>query len=205
MADTTPTPSTSAGLRILAEPQADPAMFRFRLDRVIFPGDSWNAMSAADAAGSPLLEELFALGGIAQVRVAEDAVTVLKSGDAPWSELARRVGAVLRKHLAGGGRFEVPARSRPAQSDSRTFEERVREILRTQVNPGVAGHGGNIELVEARGKDIYLRMSGGCQGCSSAQLTLRQGIERALRAQIPELGQVHDVTDHSSGKNPYFL
>jgi Fe-S cluster biogenesis protein NfuA len=80
---------------------------------------------------------------------------------------------------------------------------RVREILEKQINPGVAGHGGKIELTEMRAGTAYLRMSGGCQGCGAAQATLRQGVEKTLRAQLPELVAVVDVTDHAAGAKPY--
>ncbi len=82
--------------------------------------------------------------------------------------------------------------------------ERVRDLLDKQVNPGIAAHGGVIKLAEVRGTEIYLEMSGGCQGCSMSRLTLRQGVERMLRQAVPEITEVHDVTDHESGANPYF-
>ena len=81
---------------------------------------------------------------------------------------------------------------------------RVRDLLDKQVNPGIAAHGGVIKLAEVRGTEIYLEMSGGCQGCSMSRLTLRQGVERMLRQAVPEITEVHDVTDHASGASPYF-
>ena len=80
----------------------------------------------------------------------------------------------------------------------------VIEVLQDQVNPAIASHGGAINLVDVRGTEIYLEMSGGCQGCAMSRLTLRQGVERMLRQAIPELTAVHDITDHASGANPYF-
>jgi len=81
--------------------------------------------------------------------------------------------------------------------------ERVREVLEVQVNPAIAAHGGMISLVNVEETDIYVEMSGGCQGCALSTATLRQGVERMLREAIPELTGVHDITDHSSGENPY--
>ena len=49
-----------------------------------------------------------------------------------------------------------------------------------------------------------VRLSGGCQGCAVAKVTLRQGIETALVRAVPEITRVVDVTDHQSGTNPYF-
>jgi Fe/S biogenesis protein NfuA len=82
--------------------------------------------------------------------------------------------------------------------------ERVREVLESQVNPGIAAHGGSIALVDVKDTEIYLEMSGGCQGCAMSRLTLRQGVERMLRQAVPEITAVHDITDHAGGSNPYY-
>ncbi len=82
--------------------------------------------------------------------------------------------------------------------------DRVKHILETQVNPAVASHGGQITLVDVDGSDVYLELGGGCQGCGMARVTLKQGVERMLREAIPDLGEVHDATDHAAGTNPYY-
>ncbi len=95
---------------------------------------------------------------------------------------------------------------RPAAS-SRTpgdLKQGIETLLTKEINPSIASHGGRIELVDVQGDKVFLRMSGGCQGCSSAKLTLRQGVERALRARFPEVSEVIDTTDHSQGVNPYY-
>ena len=81
--------------------------------------------------------------------------------------------------------------------------DKVRDVLASQVNPAIAAHGGMISLVDVEETDVYVEMSGGCQGCALSRMTLRQGVERMLREAVPELTAVHDVTDHSSGENPY--
>ena len=63
---------------------------------------------------------------------------------------------------------------------------------------------GKIDLVDVRNTEIYLEMSGGCQGCALSRMTLRQGVEKMLRQSVPEITAVHDVTDHAGGQNPYF-
>ena len=82
--------------------------------------------------------------------------------------------------------------------------ERVKQVLEAKVNPAVASHGGQITLVDVDGSDIYLELGGGCQGCGMARVTLKQGVEKMLREVIPDLGQVHDITDHAAGANPYY-
>ena len=85
-----------------------------------------------------------------------------------------------------------------------TVAERVRTVLDRQINPAVASHGGRAELVSVTDDGVVsLRLSGGCQGCGMAAQTLRNGIEVALRDNIPEITEIHDVTDHAAGENPY--
>ncbi|MGF1666825.1 MAG: NifU family protein [Acidimicrobiia bacterium] len=82
--------------------------------------------------------------------------------------------------------------------------DQVQVVLREQVNPAIASHGGMAELVSVDGSTAYLRLGGGCQGCGMAQVTLKQGIERILLESIPELTGVVDVTDHASGTDPFY-
>jgi Fe/S biogenesis protein NfuA len=80
------------------------------------------------------------------------------------------------------------------------------KVLDDQVNPSIASHGGRADLVAMDDNDkvAYIKMSGGCQGCSMSRMTLSQGIETALRDAIPELTDVRDITDHASGVNPFY-
>jgi Fe/S biogenesis protein NfuA len=82
--------------------------------------------------------------------------------------------------------------------------ERVRHVIETQVNPSIASHGGSVNLVDVRGTEVYLEMSGGCQGCGMAAVTLSQGIRRILTETLPELTEIHDITNHDAGANPYY-
>jgi len=104
--------------------------------------------------------------------------------------------------------FEVqtqnPAEKRESSDPPQgEIADRVREVLDVQVNPTIAAHGGMISLVNVKETDIFVEMSGGCQGCALSRMTLRQGVERMLREAIPELTAVHDITDHAEGENPY--
>jgi len=82
--------------------------------------------------------------------------------------------------------------------------QRVVSVLEEQVNPSIAAHGGRADLVAVKDASVYLRLSGGCQGCGMAKATLSQGIEVILREAIPELANIVDVTDHADGTNPYY-
>jgi Fe/S biogenesis protein NfuA len=81
---------------------------------------------------------------------------------------------------------------------------RVQDVLDRQVNPGVASHGGIVDLLEVRDGTAYIALGGGCQGCAQVDVTLRQGIEVAIRNAVPEIVAIVDTTDHAAGTNPYF-
>ena len=71
-------------------------------------------------------------------------------------------------------------------------------------DPGIASHGGYVDLVGVEGPVAYIQLGGGCQGCGLADVTLKQGIEVAVKEAVPEIEEVADATDHDAGTNPYF-
>ncbi|MFV2063533.1 MAG: NifU family protein [Chloroflexota bacterium] len=81
---------------------------------------------------------------------------------------------------------------------------RVQDVLDRQVNPGVASHGGHVDLIEVREGTAYIQLGGGCQGCAQVDVTLGQGIRVAILAAVPEIVAVVDSTDHAAGTNPYY-
>jgi Fe/S biogenesis protein NfuA len=90
------------------------------------------------------------------------------------------------------------------QEPSPDLKARVQELIDTMINPAVAGHGGYVELIDVQDSRVYLQMGGGCQGCGAADITLKAGIERLLKEELPEIVEVLDTTDHASGSNPYY-
>lgn len=82
--------------------------------------------------------------------------------------------------------------------------ERINILLDKVINPNLAMHGGYAELKGWETPRAFVKMGGGCQGCAVSSITLRVGIERTLRDQIPEIEEVVDVTDHAAGNNPYY-
>jgi len=129
---------------------------------------------------------------------------VLVAGDSAERLDGATVDYVERVNESG---FEVRPATRsprvqgPPQGELAT---KVNEVLNAQVNPAVSAHGGEIVLVDVQGSEIFIEMAGGCQGCALSRMTLKQGVERMVRQAIPEITAVHDVTDHTSGDNPFY-
>lgn len=127
----------------------------------------------------------------------------------PAASIDKLLGATLHAGNGGGLAIDNPNSPIPriepgTEAASGPISERVATVLEDQINPAIAMHGGWVELVGVEGSTVLLRLGGGCQGCGMASVTLRQGIERALRAAIPDIGDIVDVTDHASGTNPYY-
>ena len=87
---------------------------------------------------------------------------------------------------------------------SGSVEEQIQHVLDEEVNPMVASHGGVVSLLEVKEHNAYLEFGGGCQGCGMIDVTLKQGVEVMIKAQIPEIEAIYDVTDHAEGTNPYY-
>ena len=84
------------------------------------------------------------------------------------------------------------------------MRKKIEEVLHEQIRPFLATHGGGVELIDYQEGQVYLKMFGGCQGCAASAATLKDGIESILKEEIPEIQGVVDLTEHESGKNPYF-
>lgn len=108
---------------------------------------------------------------------------------------------------AMGGQLTIKApNSRlPKINEDSSLADRVNYVLYNEINPGLAAHGGNVTLEELFEDSIaVLRFGGGCQGCGMVDVTLKEGVEKTLMEQIPELTAVRDVTDHTQTENAYF-
>lgn len=151
--------------------------------------------AAADAAPGDAVEEQ----GELVVVVPEASVARLRGARLDWSDDGE--GGLVILNPNSPPRADVP----PSTGDlSSELAQRIIAVLEAQVNPSIAAHGGRADLVAVEEGTAYLRLSGGCQGCGLARLTLSQGIEVALREEVPELVSIVDVTDHASGTDPYF-
>ncbi len=105
--------------------------------------------------------------------------------------------------------FRAPNSKVPRVGPDASMEERITYILQSEINPGLAGHGGNCALVEVvedeeHGLTAVLKCGGGCQACSPSAVTLKQGVDKTLIQHIPELGRVVDQTDHTQADGAYF-
>ena len=196
-------------IRITAEP-IDNQRCKFVVSVPVLAGGVRRFTGADEAKGSPLAEAIFSLPGlgVTELIVSGNIVTVVKQSPVPWQAVGRAVGNAIRSTLTA----EVPAVTpapKPVSGDGLAVNddalyEQVAKVFDEEVNPMVARHGGRVELIDVQDAVVMLRMGGGCQGCGMADVTLRQGIEGMLAQLVPAVRGIVDITDHTSGANPYF-
>ncbi|MFP6677426.1 MAG: NifU family protein [Pirellulaceae bacterium] len=193
---------SQAEVSITGEPVSG-AVCRFTVDRPVYPEKSFAFMSKEAAAGSPLAERLFAVDGVSRVVVSHDQITVNKTAQVEWPVIGKLIGAAIREHLASGdAAVSDEAWGNVPSSDE--IKEQVQQVLDSEVNPSIADHGGVVRLINVEENTVFIQMGGGCQGCGQADVTLKFGIENSIRAAIPGVGAILDVTDHAAGRNPYY-
>jgi Fe/S biogenesis protein NfuA len=85
-----------------------------------------------------------------------------------------------------------------------TVAQNIQELLDSKINPGLAGHGGFVALLDYKEDTAYIGFGGGCQGCGMVDMTLKHGVEAMILEEIPDVKQIVDTTDHRAGENPYY-
>ncbi|MDC1100076.1 Fe-S biogenesis protein NfuA [Gammaproteobacteria bacterium] len=106
-----------------------------------------------------------------------------------------------------GGQLTIKAPNArlPNISPNSPPEDRINYVIYNEINPMLESHGGEVSLLEfTKNGEAILQFGGGCQGCGMVDVTLKDGIEKTLLEQIPELKSVKDSTDHSLDDNAYY-
>jgi Fe-S cluster biogenesis protein NfuA len=157
-----------------------------------------------------ILPSVIARGALIRVAAAKDGVVTLEVTGSPGAvfPLASRIEALILAALPGitAVRLVTPAAGSAGSPPEagQSLAEAARGILDAEVNPAIASHRGHVTVVGVIDGWIRVRLEGGCQGCSLAEVTLRQGIEPLLRARLPGMTGLIDVTDHEAGTEPFF-
>jgi Fe/S biogenesis protein NfuA len=178
-----------AALRILVKnPGAEPPQYDMALEpaSTTRPGDT-----VIDADGLQILVDAQSLSAVdgATIRFSDDPLQ-------PGFLVEAAHAHVHDEHASA----EIPSEF----DASNPLAIQVESVLQHHVNPSIAAHGGRAELVGVKDDVVYVALGGGCQGCSMASVTLKQGIEQILKQAIPRIRAVIDATDHALGSNPFY-
>ena len=150
---------------------------------------------------------VIARGGAIRVAAAGDGTVTLEVTGSPGAvfPLASRIEALIRGAVpqVTSVRLVTPGQAE-SPSGAADLAEQARRVLDAEVNPAIAAHRGHVSVEGAGQGWVRIRLEGGCQGCSLAEVTVRQGIEPLLRERLPAMTGLADVTDHEAGTEPFF-
>lgn len=184
-------------MMIQIEATPNPATLKFLPGRVLHDGAARDFDNAENAAASPLARALFGLSGVARVHLGRDFIAVTATKTADWDALRPQISAEIAAVLAQSDDpvGPPPEMSFEAQFDAADAETvaQIEALLESHVKPAVAQDGGDVSLYGFDRGIAYMRMTGACAGCPSSTMTLKMGIERLLRHQIPEVLEVRPV------------
>src|SRR5207247_3438395 len=151
---------------------------------------------------------IVARGGAVRLIAIERAVVTLEATGSPGAIVPTlsRIEALIRAAVPDVIEVRVrwPGEAPTHAQEVDDFVTRVRNTIDKEINRALGAHGGHVTVVDAIQGRVRIRMEGGCQGCSLAEVTLRQGIEPILRKHVPEITAVVDVSDHAAGTAPFF-
>jgi len=155
-----------------------------------------------------VLPSVIARGGEIRVLTVENGIVTLEVTGSPGASLPlmARIEALIRHAVpeVASVRMVGPGAQSVATSDEADLAEVVRGVLDREINPIIAAHRGHATVVEVERGWVHLRLEGGCQGCSLAEVTVRQGIEPLLRARVSGVVGLTDITDHQAGREPFY-
>ena len=162
------------------------------------------------ALGRSVLPSVIARGAAIRVAGLQDGILTLEVTGSPGAvfPLAARIEAQIRAAVPGISAVRLvppaPSAAESAPGPATDLAAAARQLLDAEVNPAIAAHRGQVTVDSAADGWVRIRLHGGCQGCSLAEVTVRQGIEPLLRARLPSMTGLLDVTDHAAGTEPFF-
>lgn len=186
-----------------AQSMMHPEQCTFTVSEPLYPDNSAHFPDKSAGKGSPLVDKVFDVGNVVDLTVSHATVRVTLAPDASWEDYIPKVGAAIRDAILVEGDAIVQAVT-DSQLPPEQIRERVQKVLDTVINPAVAAHGGIVNLIDVANNTVFLEFGGGCQGCGMINVTLKYGVERTIREEVPEVGEILDTTDHASGRNPYY-
>ena len=147
-------------------------------------------------AHSPLTKQLFKIEGVKSVFFGSDFISITKEENTQWDKIKTYILAKLVDNFMAGIPIIKEKKAIPKKTSKEgnfKIEQQIIELINTKVRPAVARDGGDIIYNKFKDGIVYLKLHGACQGCPSATITLKQGIENMLKHYISEVKSVEPV------------
>lgn len=150
-----------------------------------------------DASQVPIAKELFEIGGINEVFIADNYISIGKNPEIEWFEITNEIRETIRIYLQSEKSIVtsnyVPKNEFTQESNNVAFADlddvskEIISVLNEYIKPAVTADGGNImfESYNAISKEVQVILQGACSGCPSSTITLKNGIEATLKQVLP--------------------
>lgn len=190
------TPAALDIIRGLRAEETDPDTLGLRMAIISGPGEDFRYdLSFDEYLTAGFTDEVRTIDGL-KIIVPADSVELLSGATLDHTETQ---GLVIRN----------PNSPRPIVVDGLTTDDalsaEIEAIVSTEVNPALAAHGGFVTYVGHDGDGVaYMTMGGGCHGCSMSKTTMMEGVQTMIVDGIEPITEVRDLTDHTTGSNPYY-
>ena len=190
------TPAALDIIRGLRAEETDPDTLGLRMAIISGPGEDFRYdLSFDEYLTAGFTDEVRTIDGL-KIIVPADSVELLSGATLDHTETQ---GLVIRN----------PTSPRPIVVDGLTTDDalsaEIEAIVSTEVNPALAAHGGFVTYVGHDGDGVaYMTMGGGCHGCSMSKTTMMEGVQTMIVEGIEPITAVRDLTDHTTGSNPYY-
>jgi Fe/S biogenesis protein NfuA len=190
------TPAALAKLVELRDAEPDADKLGLRLELASGPGEDFRYDLSFD--------EFLSAAFTDEVRTVEGLKVIIPQRD---RELLQ--GATLDHTDSQGLVIRNPNRPSAPSIEGLTSDDElsaeIEALVAGEVNPALAAHGGFVTYVGHDGEGTaYMTMGGGCHGCSMSRVTMLDGVQTMLSEAIPAVLRVKDLTDHTTGENPYY-
>jgi len=194
------TPAALATLCGLRDTEPDSSELGLRLEIISEPGADFQYDLSFDVITKAAFTD--------EVRTHRDGDLALKV-IIPVNSLELLEGATLDHNESAGLVIRNPNKPLLPMIEGLTRDDelsaQVEAVVSAEVNPQLAAHGGFVTFVGHDGAGTaFMTMGGGCHGCSMSRMTMLEGVQTMLVEAIPEIERVRDLTDHSSGENPFY-
>ncbi len=191
-----PSAQNESPVAITLEFTPNPNTLKFMVSRALLERGAANFTSWEAAQASPLARKLFEVPGVTAVLIGTQFVTITKGDLGDWDVLAEKVPQTIEAHLRSGESTVSPAWSpdaAPSTGKDAEIENRIREVLDSDIRPAVAMDGGDITFARYENGTVYLHLQGACSSCPSSTATLKMGVENRLKDRIPEVKEVVQI------------
>ena len=174
-------------------PTPNPDALMFRVEEVLVATGTYEYQDKAAALDSPLASHLLDLEGVELILIAPRFVTVRKLPDATWPALVPEIKQRIRELLWSGEMAVLDSGMAKNPAILTEVEERIMALIDSEIRPAIAQDGGDVTYLGFVDGIVQLRLIGACGTCPSSVTTLKEGIERLLMEEMPEIRGVEQA------------